>query len=363
MFGPARSRRRYAACGAFVAAVIGLLACADLFHGTDFRTKCDDDPILPGCPRIDVCSPDRAAALDRAVHACGMLSACEGPLGDNAPGRCMSHALAIFDCTATPNMLAHEEVRDAWRCLLHATTCGDVDRCVFSGEALGCSEDAAGPFTRCLDPVSGPNARVDCRTVGHPLKVEPCIATGRACSEDPTGTIGRCSSSPTWNTSAGTCTSGCDGTRLRVCDGDVDVGFDCAHFGQGSCNGGPPVGGACTPQGTVTCTPRIGVRCDGDVAVGCPAGVEERVDCAALSGPGPGTCNPKADTDSTGSIADVSRACMHASPCTADQCSGNTVQACVHGRLIPMPCPGGNKACITVSTGDGDDPRPTCSPL
>jgi len=358
MLGLGPARRRVLVGAAIAAMIAGAVACTDIFHGTDFPTLCTQNPAAAGCaphgPSItNVCAESPQAAADRALHACSWLAACEGPLGDNAPGRCLAHALPIFDCTVTPNMLAHDEVRSAWLCLLNAASCDDVDRCLFPSGIPDCDPDGSGTFTRCSDQDGGPSVRLDCRTRGARFKGELCIAAGRTCAEDSAFSRGVCNPGP-----ALVCDrSGCDGTVLHVCDGATDLGVDCGQFGAGQCTESAIAGGVCVATGGATCNATSEVRCEGNVAVGCPSGVEERVDCTALSGPSSCHAIPQ-DADAKRSF-DVSRACESANPCTDDTCTDGALQACVHGRAIPMPCPGG-KACTTATTGDGTTARPTC---
>jgi hypothetical protein len=342
--------------------------CVDLFHSTDFETTAADasttEASADAAPQ-DICVTPAADALAVATRACALLSACESPIGDNAIGRCLPNAIAAYDCTASSLRPTSGAPLAYWLCLKAASSCGDVQKCVYGDVARGCSD--AGAFTNCVPERP---ARADCEPPFDGTKSENCSATGRICTANG-GTAGYCSGSSGLGCSG---PSSCDGTRLHACatgtilledggKGTLDEGFDCAGYGAGECVHNA-TGASCKSTGDKPCATTDAVKCDGDFAVGCPNGIEERVSCAALTGGKAGTCTPTVG----GRIWDVSRACGISatdggSGCARDTCSKDKLSACVQGVSILIDCPtlGVTPAlgtCRQFETFDGA--RPAC---
>lgn len=336
------------------------LACVDLFHDTDFAFVADassesasaveaatDAPIAD----VDATPPDFCAitmdeARPIAHRACALLAACMTPLGTNAVGECLEHALPIVGCQGAPDLAARGPILRYYQCLATARTCDDVRRCVLGDAGTpSCGNNV--PFTQCQGDV-----RLDCRKTGQTAGAESCAATGRVCVRD--GTVARCMGSPT----LGGCTkTTCEGATLQICDdAGRDEGFSCSSFGKGNCGGTIKGTPACASTNPTTCTPTSKIACSGRVAVGCATGHEERIDCQGLFGT---SCTPVTAEVDPEIGWDVSRACevkADAGRCSRDSCSGATLYACVHGNATPLDCTalmGGT--CGKMTTADGTD--------
>jgi len=345
-------RPRAIACGAFAFALgASLVACIDLFHGTDFESACDLDASACGAVDasvgIDATPPPQDAGSDAptdfcqwipttaaayAVHACAWLGACEGALGDDAFAPCMLHAMLAYDCAANPNRPVLGAAHAYWDCLWQVQTCGDVDHCVEpSGTHETCADDDAG-YVAC-DPEAGTlvACAADLANGSPPTAVESCVPLGQTCS--PSG-VATCIGSATPCADVGT---SCEGTALHDCDpdgGPTDYGVDCASFGSGSCVGS----GACGAVDGGSCTPTTDVTCDGGLAMGCPSGTTEQVDCNAVLGQPSATTT--CDETAPGRPWDVSRACSMGTCQTGDSCGtdGKTLLSCTRGASVSIDC-------------------------
>jgi hypothetical protein len=330
-----------------------LIAC-DLFHSTDFATLCDinssADACMDAAPSADAavaptdfCSWDAATARTNAEHACGWLSACELPLGNNDFGPCMISATLAYDCAANPDRKVQGALHEYWDGLWQAKTCADVDRAVFPGAGAGDKVPACqgAGFAACgvqYDGGDNSAVRVECDEAGAPARGENCISQGRTCAG------GACVGSATTP-----CATGCSGAQLADCsDAGVDEGTNCALFGSGQClmlAAGP----ACSSTGGSPCSAGAAVTCAGGVASGCPSGTSETVDCTELTGSG--SCNPGLASPSW----DVSSVCfLDGGSCGPDSCSGDTLVSCARGATFVTSCSGlGLGPCGLVVTVDG----------
>lgn len=361
---------------AWFAAATGIAAgaaCVDLFHSTDFPTACADDASIPGCtpapsgdaasdaeagpPPTNFCSWSQATAEINARHACAWLSACMGPLGDNAFGECMFNARLAYDCTANPNRRLRQglPMHAYWDCLWQATTCDAVKRCVLPSGDENCKD----PFKFTACGIIGRNTpvRVQCEGTGLPTMAASCLATGQTCIR-PDLNRSRCASNEQCKATA------CNGTVLETCVDSGVVGVDCAYFGEGKC---VDVGGgsspSCQPLGaTKSCTPTPALTCSGGVVTGCPTGFEERVDCKVLTG---GGCNGNVP----GRPDDIARACTgpgpdaggDGGPCK-ESCADGLVHSCAHGTEYKVKCSDVGLGPCTVRPTVQDGDRATCTP-
>jgi hypothetical protein len=362
-------RSSLALLAASFAAVAAPAACVDLFHSTDFAVAlADAAPVDAGADAasVDPCAPSAAEALATAERSCALLAACESPMGDNAIGRCLPAAIVAYDCGVSTLRPVGGEAQAHWSCLAHATSCGDVRACL--GEPGPCTGPP--PFTSC----SGEATRADCEPLGSAPPVERCGASGRVCTKNG-GSEAYCTGSDGLGCRGG---SRCEGKQLHACGavgaialpdggkGTLDEGFDCSGYGASECVQNA-LGASCKPSRGGACPPTGDVRCEGDVAIGCPSGIEERVECKALTGSA--TSERTCSSTTGGRTWDVSRACGIASTeggagCARDTCSGEKLAACVRGVTITIDCAtlGANLGrCVQVRTFDGE--RPTCSAL
>ena len=367
-------RRWLVAAGVFVATAI---ACVDIFHSTSTQSLCDLDASALDCPEGSICATSPTVAQTEALDVCAWLSACEHPVGNNAPGACMARAILAYDCNANPNRPPEGKAADFWRCMLrvleHDAGCAGVNACVFpaaggaggcrSGGYLGCSQDPNG---------ANPDTRYDCVVgtldSGALTPGDDCAMVGQTCDSldrdaSPDSGSGN-NNALCVGVQARTCTpgfTGCgDGGFLVLCDdGGIDRGYDCNSTGAQSCN---PTGSspACQPQplvGSSTCVTSGDITCSSaNVAHGCVTGVAEQIECAALSG----TCVP-IDGGAPGTLP--SDACFVADGgCDADLCDNDGgVVACVRGRSVEVPCTAlGLGPCNSVQTELGF--FPSCTP-
>ena len=365
-------RRRAVACAIGMAAATiamsggaALVACSDLFHATDdIHTACELDASDDACKTavdvdamsdappdaapdapLDFCTWDAARARKSAETACMLLGMCEEPMGKQRFGECMAHALLAYDCNANPNRKVKGPTRDFWTCMASVTECGGVGACTYP-VPQGCP---AGTFVACGQVDSTAATRVDCPgQIGVVPKTENCAAWGQTCAAE--GPFSVCSGDTSFRC-ATPAASACTGTALSDCpiDGGNNLGVDCKSFGVQACvtNGGLA---ACAAEGAKTCTPTTAVTCDGDVARGCPSGVEEKVDCAAIT-LRPGTC----DAFATPSAAlGVASACFAQTSCddggSSETCAGSAITSCFGGVVYSVACANG---CTFATTPDG----------
>ena len=343
-----------------------LVACSDLFHATDdLKTACELDAGGDACkPSLAVDAMPDTAPLDAAVDAgpidfclwnaararkgaetaCMLLGMCEEPMGKQRFGECMAHALLAYDCNANANRKVKDRTRDYWTCMAGVTECGGVEACNYpipktcvAQTVVLCGQDDATADTR-----------LDCSGVqtGFVPRTENCTAWGQACASENSFAI--CSGDKSLR-----CTkSGCVGTALSDCpvDGGNNDGIDCKNFGAQACVKNGAIS-ACVAEGATSCTPSNAVTCDGNVARSCPSGVEEKVDCAAITLRS-STCNAIATPSAALGVAS---ACFPQTSCadggSSETCAGNTITSCYRGIFYSLDCPNG---CIFVTTPEGN---------
>jgi hypothetical protein len=319
--------------------LVGLFACVDLFHGTDFETLCERNPAAcagsandAGKPLLDFCAWPSATAREKAVRACAWLGACEGPLGETAFGRCLVRALSAFDCTFNPALRPRGDAHTLWSCLAQVESCKDVDACVFTGTPPECAAVQAGSFTAC-----SATARVECARPdgGRAAGVEPCALEGRTCTKlDDSRAL--CTGVGGAACSAG---ASCAGTSAIDCGPFggtlVDRGRDCAAVGGGSCVAGGDAGVACTPIPTApSCTGGLDVRCEGTTVTSCVQGKRVSFDCRVLGAPCDVT-QPIPPTDPALACADRTSP----SRCTGpDECVAGKIESCANGVKVTADC-------------------------
>ena len=386
-----RAARSGIAC-ATVAALF-FAGCVDLFHSTDFPALCDSDPRAAGCLRVDAaavvdaskaadaeastgiavdaaetsappqptdfCAWDSAAARAKAEHACAWLGSCAGPVGDNALGACMINALLAYDCRINPARKVQGRLHAYWDCLSVAATCDAVGRCVSPDGPEACSASGA-EYSSCGGTVDGgfpgnASVRVACTSGGSVSATENCLAIGQTCIVR--GSFSACTGRGSVDASCAGLA--CDGTLLRDCSGGTDdLGVDCALYGNGQCVGFDGGGASCAASSSTGCDAGGPVRCsDAGAAIGCPSGVEETIDCAALLGGDGGACAPGA----SGPTWDLSRACVATGACS-EGCVGTTVaRGCSHGATFDVDCSKVGLTSCGTFTFDGKM-RAACKP-
>jgi hypothetical protein len=341
------------------ATAIALVACVDLFHGThDIVDACELDASSPGCGDsgpTSFCALDSATAHTTAQHACAWLGACSGPLGSNALGACMVDALLAYDCSIHPGRKVKGATFAYFSCMAHVTSCSDVDACVWPKGTQGCS--TAGNYTACGNAVSSAGVsdfavRLECFDAGRPF-AESCTATGQTCLTKNNHAV--CAGD---DAGAACALPACSGTRLVACnDAGINVGVDCASYGAQQCTAAAGAA-ACLAESTDagTCTPSLTATCVGNVAVGCPSGVVERVDCAALLGA------PACNAGPLPVPWDVSSACyVSAATCSGDSCNGTTVKGCARGAPFTVDCAAqGLGSCQMTTTDLGTQQHAAC---
>jgi hypothetical protein len=372
-----RIRLRSAVALVVVAGFLSMLlaACFDLFHATDdIVTACTEDASQPGCQPAeasidgtpappDFCTWDAGTAHANAAHACAWLGACRSPMGDteqafargNAFGACMINALLAYDCSINPNRRPKAATLAFWECMASAKTCGDVQHCV---QPTGFNCNPPSDFTKCY----GETVRLECTVEGGAASVENCAAWGQTCAGDPS--FGVCAAGA--GEAGISCrVSGCTGTRLDWCpEAGTNLGVDCVNYGAQSCIATPTDSGvlpACQAEKADACAPTLPVTCNGSKASGCPSGVGETVDCAALLGAS--SCHvPEAGVAPV--PWDISSMC-HVDPpqCSVDECDGgNQLVACERGAKFTVDCASvGLGACRMVTTDLGTQTHAACT--
>lgn len=384
--------RRLIALGAVTfGSGLALLACVDLFHSTDVdAVEANDSAVDQAVPDvrvdapvdaghattgpIDFCAADGGDNTALARHACALLAACESPLGTNSTGECLEHALPAMACKSAPNHPVSGEALAFYRCIAAADRCApdpdagasearhDIAGCVFPVGAV--PKCGPGTFTACGFAADGQkDVRVDCEArPDASVRGESCSALGKTCivTSPVTSTCG----DPVGSADGGvTCAkTGCNGTHLELCgdgttDGGVNRGFDCKDFGGGTCTDGNAGFPECAPSNSgAPCTPTAAVRCSKTAAIGCPNGLQEIVDCAALVA---GATCTEISGGTRAQAWDVGRACtlaVDAGACTEDTCSATHLIACVRGRPVNIDCQaefGSGSGCQQIGTGDG----------
>ena len=317
--------------------VLAPIACVDLFHSTDFETRCDRDPASCGAagdaarPLLEFCAWDPPTARARAIRTCAWLGACEGPLGETAFGRCVVRALSAYDCAFNPDLRPAGTSRALWSCLAQVETCADVDACVFGGAPRECAPVAAGSFTACAG-----NARVECARPerGRAVGVEPCELEGRKC-------VRIDDSRSTCAGVAGTACGGesCTGTSAIVCASSagalVDRGRDCATLGGGSCVNAADAGVACSAGETSPpCSGSTQLRCEGATATSCVAQKRVAFDCRSLGVP----CDTSVATTPSDPVAACAERTDAGRCAGADECLGDRLVSCANGARFEVSC-------------------------
>jgi hypothetical protein len=350
-------RRRTFGTSAVASLVTGaaLLACVDLFHGTDFDTLCSVSPDAAEClpdaaldvpdavaadvgadsarPHPDFCSWSSNEARTQALRACAWLGACEGPLGESTFGPCVVHAQLAFNCTATPTLRPRGAVDAFWACLATASSCTEVDACVFPGGVVPCNEISAGSSSACGENTNEA-VRVECSgPAGRAVGVEPCVMTGRTCSAE-NSSIATCSGMKGFACTTTECSGGSAVDCTIAGQVTFDRGVDCAGHGGGACVSTVDTP-ACAPgEGAGTCTTTATPVCEDAVATSCVAGKETRVNCAAVKLP--------CDVTQPVPAYDLSAACVDrgAGACNVpDTCaSGSVLQSCGRGATFTVDC-------------------------
>jgi hypothetical protein len=322
-------RRRLALVFGGASALVS--ACVDLFHSTDFETKCDLDAGAPGCPTeassladaasaqaTDFCESSSSTAHSRAEHACAWLGACSAPFDQNAFGLCMIDALLAYDCKTNPNRQVRGALHEVWDALWRAQSCDAVIQALVppgqhcDGEGYGCGvgDAAAGVLFEC--------------TTGRALP-ESCLIQGRSCEKSacvPPGAFPACSASQ------------CVGSVLHDCEDGRDVGYDCQYFGSGECAGEVDAAACLPADAGARCVATTRVMCDdAGVATGCATGHVESVDCQTLTGEN--TCQSGVPTP----ISDLAEACQGSGDC-APGCNGDILTGCGQGAEYTTKCSG-----------------------
>jgi hypothetical protein len=355
-------RARHLVAGAAAAGAGLAIACVDLFHSTDFATLCAFDAASDACarpapppadgpvtpvdggpeaaprPPTDFCKWTSGEARVRAERACAWLGAVAGTLGANELGACVTRATEIYDCSVSPGRNVRPgPMHDYWDCLWQVKSRDDLRGCVLSSPP-SCKN--AGDYTACASPT----VRMRCTAPGaQPAELESCVAKGQVCREltptraECTGTEDRCTSTR------------CVGEQMHVCvdagadsgvAGAIDDGTDCATVGAGTCS---VTGTSCKPTGTA-CSPSSVLTCTGGVVSGCPAGVAQTTNCAALSG---GACS----SNEPGQEDDLARSCKRADAgaCGPATCSGPQITACYRGNTVSVVC--GDHGLVSCAPG------------
>lgn len=355
---------RTRALAAFVLVACSAFACVDLFHSTDFDTLCTKSPPDPSCsdgavadaaadavppPAIDFCTLDGARAQALAEHACAWLGACEGPIDSSRFGTCVAHARLMMDCAANPSRRPHGATETLYQCLASADSCAKVDACVFPKGLRPCPTFDAGSFTACSD-----DTRVECvANQQRPASIEPCAAFGQTCFAI-NGSTSIC---------AGTHSASCPGSAV-TCSGSavvscskqpglsaVDVGYDCASFGEGTC-ASTDAGAGCTASSAPACSDPLDVHCStsgiGEVAVSCVQGHQIAVDCNAVSA--------RCSVVDGGVPGNPETACgqpaSNAPTCTGDDtCAGNVLTSCAGAVKHTLDCTSVGLGPCSVKSG------------
>lgn len=307
-------------------------ACVDLFHSTNFETKCDLDANAEGCPAFeashptdakkatstDFCEWNSSTARGHAEHACAWLGACSAPFDTNAFGPCMIDAILAYDCNTNPNRRVRGALHDLWDALWQAQSCDAVTaalvpqtpHCATLGYGCGATDDTTAILFECLK-VNGTAAP------------ESCLAQGRACDK------GSCVPPEAF---APCVASECVGSLLHDCEDGVDMGYDCQYFGSGAC-AVKENAAACLPADAgAKCAVTTKAMCDGDgAAIGCTTGRVEAVDCETLTGPT--TCHSGTPIPSW----NLAGACEREGGCVPG-CDGDILKGCGHGAEFTTKC-------------------------
>lgn len=275
-------RRAALAVGLAVALGGSGAACVDLFHTTEFTTLCDRDAdacrgavdaaadvaieAAPPPAADPLCRPSEEARA-RAARACAWLSACLVGSDGSALARCMTRALAAFDCRYNPTLRPRGVERSLWSCLGDVSTCDAVGRCLHADGPATCLLNTP---ERCSEPL--PTTFIECTPAGELIAETACVLDGRACAgAGCAGKAGRsCAGSPR-----------CEGDAVIRCEGDLDVGRDCSTIGAGRCAAGGGNAGCEPIEDAGTCREES-TACSGDVASACIGGRVVTLDCAAI---------------------------------------------------------------------------------
>jgi len=357
-----------------VAISAALLACVDLFHGTQFDTLCTTSPSDPACgtdaavaadvaagdaadaarPRLDFCAWSSGKALDQALRACAWLGACEGPLGESAFGPCVVRAQLAFNCAATPTLRPIGAVDAFWSCLASVASCGDVDRCVFPEGVQPCIAVNGGSSDVCGTKQNA-GVRIRCAgPAGRAAGIEPCVMLGKTCAtESAASSTAQC----TGPKGFGCSTSDCSGSAVVDCPAGLDRGIDCAGFGGGTCAKATVSATSCEPgRDAGSCTVETAPTCNGSAVTLCANGKETWVDCSAVGLP----------CDVTELVAgyELTAACIDRGPTAcnkADSCSnGATLESCGRGATFSVNCASlGLGACKLDASGRASCTAPT----
>ncbi len=131
---------------AFVATLAA--ACSsDLFHGTDWQTRCDKDPKLNGCPESGV---DPETASSSTTTGVGGSGGAGGSGGEGGHGGALAACVGIVDCAP-----CHECAR-VELCTAEAATCEATTDCIALLDcAYACGNDAV-CAQACVDMYPGP---------------------------------------------------------------------------------------------------------------------------------------------------------------------------------------------------------------
>jgi hypothetical protein len=243
-------------------------------------------------------------------------------------------------------------IHDYWACLLAATSCGDVDKCVYAGPIGPCP--ATGGFNSCE---GNGVTRVACSTTQGattPALATNCAAQGRSCFHPMAmGSIAYCGASAAGMKT--TCTSGCNGASITDCNADagvsfvVDLGRDCTNVGEGKCAVVDGPLGACVPTSDANdCGGGKALDCKSTTTVrDCRTGAQDFVDCAGLGG----KCVIDAGAIPSGSVWDPAYACAGAQACGADTCaSSGVITSCFQGISFSLDCKAqGLPGCTTTT--------------
>lgn len=346
--------RRIAAVSIFAAAsAVGLaVACVDLFHSTDFKTLCTENPQSAQCgglgttdggsdagtdapakPPIDLCTLGSEEVKKRAIKACALMGACGASIEPDAFGTCVPRAMLAMDCAANPNLRPLGENLKLWQCLAEVATCSDIDRCLFGGPRQTCG---SAPLSACSDKsLNGGNVRIDCAVPAgaETTRFEPCLTLSQRCT-----TVGPSLGLCRGGLGTACVATGCSGTNAAVCTGNDDNGIDCAGLGGGSCYFDIAAGGpACAPgPGARSCPVDGGavtaiVTCDesNGVALACVDGKEVAIDCRRLGL----ACEPTVNAPPHDPFAKCVTDALTGQRCneTVDTCDGDDLHGCSRG--------------------------------
>ncbi|MBI5609956.1 MAG: hypothetical protein HY902_13870 [Deltaproteobacteria bacterium] len=147
----------------------------------------------------------------------------------------------------------------------------------------------------------------------------------------------------------------CSGSVARLCSGGATYAIDCAKVGLPCTSVKSSSVGILTCGNLPTCSQPGTATCNGSVAQGCigldkSSGVSVKVDCAALGG----TCS------ATGQLSlDPSAVCNlgPGGPCDeatfVPSCQGNSLKACVKGKLQQLDCSTVLATCEATAGSDG----------